>query len=755
MGRSLEFKVSTALKDIIGKDLITEAYTAVFELIKNSYDADATRVDIVFENVTADTGRSKIIIADDGKGMSYEDILSKWLFVGYSEKKVQDTDGDNLGGKPAGHVRAMAGAKGIGRFSADRLGKNLDLHTKTRAADTVHRIMVDWGNFEGNQGEEFQNVGVEYDGIDKFPDTAGRRLVHGTVLEIYPLADKWDKEHLLRLKRYLQRLVNPVQIPHGEKFEIFMQADEFLTSDKKMEAKGKPHKTINGKIDNVVFEKMGIKTTQITCSITRSNIITEIIDKGRFVFKTEESNTYRKYLYDIDISIFYLNRDAKNMFRRIMGIPSFSYGSIFLYRNGFRIHPYGEEKDDWLGLERRKGQGHSRYMSMRELMGRVEINRSQLGFTEASSRHAGVIETEEYRQLWDFMRARVIRWLERYVVEGLDWDKPKEKAKMSKEEIMERSMAVLAKFTNQIKDPDKRITVSSDFSAIADEKRLKDMPEVVKNLRSFAAFEASDEKRAHFKRDLRRLEDITRAHKSEAIAKTKELRIKEKEILFLQKSQSKDTELTEDYNHAIGISTGNIRDSLLKLMEAIRRNDSSESLMRMVGLISIENQKIRRVSSIITQANFDTKAKQTEADLVAYIVQYVSNVVSEWTKMKFHFRNREVVFQMKFTPLEVTILIDNFISNARKADAENVTVEFLASGKMLRVLVHDDGEGIPDEHKDMIFRRGFTTTDGSGIGLSHIRSIVKKMGGTVRFLGNGLNKMGNGACFEIKISDYR
>ena len=84
MGKSLDFKISAGLKDIIGKELITEDHTAIFELVKNSYDADARKVKIIFQNIK-DQNRenSKIIIHDDGIGMSYDDLVDKWLFVGY------------------------------------------------------------------------------------------------------------------------------------------------------------------------------------------------------------------------------------------------------------------------------------------------------------------------------------------------------------------------------------------------------------------------------------------------------------------------------------------------------------------------------------------------------------------------------------------------------------------------------------------------------------------------------------------------
>ena len=83
----LQFKISSALKDLVGKDLITSDNVAIFELVKNSYDAYASKVDITFAD-------DKIIIADNGKGMSFDEIKNKWLFLGFSEKKDSSEKSD-------------------------------------------------------------------------------------------------------------------------------------------------------------------------------------------------------------------------------------------------------------------------------------------------------------------------------------------------------------------------------------------------------------------------------------------------------------------------------------------------------------------------------------------------------------------------------------------------------------------------------------------------------------------------------------
>lgn len=130
MKQELYFKIGSGLKDIIGRDLIKDDYIAVFELVKNAYDAYATRVDIYFENIGQEN--AKIIIEDNGKGMGLSDIKSKWLFVAYSAKQEGTEDESFDYRNEINQHQVFAGAKGIGRFSCDRLGRKLKLITTKR-----------------------------------------------------------------------------------------------------------------------------------------------------------------------------------------------------------------------------------------------------------------------------------------------------------------------------------------------------------------------------------------------------------------------------------------------------------------------------------------------------------------------------------------------------------------------------------------------------------------------------------------------
>ena len=99
----------------------------------------------------------------------------------------------------------------------------------------------------------------------------------------------------------------------------------------------------------------------------------------------------------IKTNFYYLNPYSKAFFTKQTGIQSVNYGSIFLFINGFRIPPYGEVGDDWLGLDQRKNQGTARYIGLREVVGSIEILDDNNDFRIISSRVA-VVKMSKFGQ---------------------------------------------------------------------------------------------------------------------------------------------------------------------------------------------------------------------------------------------------------------------------------------------------------------------------------------------------------------------
>ena len=286
MPEKLNFRISSALKDIIGRDLITDDNIAVFELVKNSYDAYASQVDIYFENIYSEN--SKIIIKDNGKGMDYDDLYNKWLFVAYSAKKAGKED-ENFDYRDSIYRnRPFAGAKGIGRFSCDRLGKMLYLETTKKSDNPVtESLITDWGKFETDVNEEFVDITI----LHETKENNSYGLQHGTVLEITELRSQWTRYDLLKLKDSLAKLINPSSGKDEIGFKIIIHAGDEQSED---DTKTKEYEKVNGEVRNFIFDALDVRTTKIHTLISDDfkTITTELFDRDTLIYRITEPNNY-------------------------------------------------------------------------------------------------------------------------------------------------------------------------------------------------------------------------------------------------------------------------------------------------------------------------------------------------------------------------------------------------------------------------------------------------------------------------------
>lgn len=742
MEEQLKFKVSAGLKNLIGRELITNANIAIFELVKNSYDAGASNTQIVFKSLDS-AESAKIWIIDDGEGMDYNDIVNKWLFVGYSEKKSAR---DNYRHKIGKKSRFLAGYKGIGRFSTDRLGYKLRLYSKKRRETTVHFVEMDWSEFEKDQETEFETVNVTYDNTKKISMVGApvSTLKHGTILEIFPLRDKWGADKLVSLKRYLQRLVNPTQDAAGQEFKIELVAEDYKQHDKK----AGPSSIINGMVENLIFKKLDIKTTQIECTVSDTQVVTRLTDKGKHVYTLNEAKEAMfGELHDISIKIFYLNQSAKKSFTDTMGMQPVKFGSVLLYKNGFRIHPYGDENDDWLGLSRRKAQGYRRHISDREILGRVEIYGEQPEFTEVTSRSGGVVATTAYHQLVDFVLKMVIFRLEKYVVGGINWDTEKPERQKSKAAIKEDTIKIISRMIGK-SSADTNIVVGKDLLQIVEERQLTDIPRLIKNLTAIEKHVALKD-RKYFEKQIKSLQAATRKLAQSGQWAEDQIKDLTRDKHFLEKEVS-DQQQLGNLHHSIKTSSQIIEGAVVQINEKAAESTISDEITRLIDEISLENQKIRSVVSILKFAKFNMKITEITDDVVSYVKEYIKTIFQTRSmKMKYSFIGQNLKMKKTFIPMKISITLDNLLDNSFKAGARTVRFRFKKLGNDLSLEVGDDGKGVPQSIQNDIFTRGFSTTSDTGIGLHHVKTMLAEDGGSIKFLGNGVADMGKGACFEV------
>lgn len=802
------FKTNVLLKSVIGKDLINNDNIAVLELVKNSFDARSPIVKVVFKNLKENDdsenefysdGSSKLFIKDYGFGMDIDDIRDKWLNIAYSDKKYLREKGT-----------IYAGAKGVGRFSCDRLGQYLDLYTKKKGSPIYH-ISIDWKDYEveNNKDLKIQDVEIKLEEVKgkEFQHKFGEQLKQGTFLEISKLRsqwvykgkkNKWNTETLLDLRRYLEKLINPNQPFGGIGFTIEMIADEFKYSDDLEREPGR----INGIIENKIFEKLNFTTTIIESEILPDGkkIKTTLTDKGRIVLEVEEKNVAYRLLKDIKIVIYYLNSYAKAYFKRQTGIRSVDFGSIFLFINGFRVNPLGDSGDDWLRMEVRKGQGYAKFLGTREVVGRIEINDSEENFKIISSRE-GVVKDERFKQIVNHSPSsykgffyKTFRRLEKYVVEGLEWDKTKENIKdiekrvdsftwkydPSNERYVEgdsikndRVFGIVSSIIQVDTDPKDILNIYVNEELIEQllfeerEKAKEKLEKFIKDYSKFGpgiiaegtrkAIASVREELIETKKELHRKEKQLEKEKKEKEKLKEDLQeVKEKvkglevetlaqknQIYFQQTHLDSSSDYTQVINlhHQVGISSNTINGHLTSFREDVEHdNYNKENLIEYITDLSFENNKIRAITDMATQARFNAASPELkEGNLTEFIIQYINEVSKtiiktfDERKMDIHLDATQVIenYIQSFNWIEIVMIFDNLFNNSRKAKAKNIMVSINSDSNKLTISVKDDGIGVPHENRNKIFEFGFSTTYGTGLGLYHVKKILHKINGEI------------------------
>ena len=737
-----KFRVSSALKTIIGKELITDDFIAVFELVKNSFDANAKRVDIIFENLYL--GNPRLIIKDDGKGMDERDIVEKWLFVAYSAKKEGTEDyRDKIQTK-----RTYAGAKGIGRFSCDRLGSNLTLYTKKAEEARVNKLEIDWTLFEEDSKKEFITIPVQYSTVRDIPY---RNFNLGTVLEITSLRESWDGDKLLKLRHSLEKLINPNQENDPRGFSIYLTVKEEIENDKEKEKNGQVREIINGKIENRIFEDLGIKTTKIDVVIPGDGktIRTILEDRGTLIYDIVEKNPCKGVLGDIRVSLFVLNRSAKMLFTKKMGITVVQYGSLFLYKNGFRIYPFGEPGLDTLKIDHRKQQGQARFMGTRDIIGRIEINGHNPAFQETSSRDGGLIRTTAYDALEKFFFEYVLKRLEKFAIGVIKWG--------NEGDLLDHEQLSPAEMKTKVSDIVYNLTTSENIIDINYNPKLIDilqdrtegsLKKILSNLQNVA--EQSDN--PLIAKEIRRAQKLykslleakeeaekgERAARKEAKGAKEAAEQRETQNLFLKAAIPQDVKFLDNLCHSIGMYADSMRDDIRDILVALHSKIvDKKSIADAIKNVSYHANTISSLAKFASRANFRFECAKMNKDLILFIKEHLLNVAAEIYKKEIRVKftsEAQGRFTCEFRPIEITILLDNLISNSIKNKAKDFVVNVMSlTTDMLKISFSDDGRGVPQSVRDSLFEEGVTTTSGSGLGLYHVKEILSGMKGNIKY----------------------
>ena len=387
----------------IGRDLIQSSHAAVLELVKNAYDADSPDVDIEFRGVHRGEGYS-IILTDHGHGMTRNDVINKWLVPSTSDK---------LRRRSSPNGRLMQGRKGVGRYAASILGKDLLLETVTSKGEKTE-VYIEWEEFERATYLDDVEILVETSETDK---PSGTRL---TITGDAEQLTSWDDNRIRNLRFELSKLKSPIGVAlQNDEFTIRVSAQDLPNIEDQSETI-EPFPIFNlfdYRISGTVNEEgKGILQYSMQ-KVRNAQDETITFEYGKPTNCGELTLDIRVYDRDSDSISALVGRGLKDDFGNYIGNLEArrlltSYNGIGVYRNGFRIRPMGDPDFDWLKLNEQRVQAPSQRIGSNQVIGFVLIkSEEQSGLIEKSARD-GLKDNEAFENLKG-ITTQIIRQLER------------------------------------------------------------------------------------------------------------------------------------------------------------------------------------------------------------------------------------------------------------------------------------------------------------------------------------------------------
>lgn len=399
----VNFSISPRILSHLGEDLIKNESIALFELIKNSYDACAKHciVDFNFQN-----GKLRsLTIEDDGFGMSSKIIETVWLVVGTDNKKKKL--------EPNQCGRIPLGEKGIGRLSIHKLGNKITLISKTAGSSEIE-LSIDWNKLSNAKDiNDFPIELIENVKPKTFLNSTGTKII------VEDLKTDWDRRQLREVHRNITSLNSPFS-DGNDTFRVLAKSNTNVFEglpdfeDIKNNALYFGHCKMHG--GEIVEFKYEFKPWSSLDRVDsgRKVELKDLLEEDKIIKKWNSET--RKFedidldeskvgtiefdiiIFDTDAQIFsYVNTEKKALKDYLR-----ENGGVRVYRDGVRVYNYGERDNDWLGIDLKRVHRVGGNVSNNIVIGSVKIKRdSSTGLVEKTNRE-GFIENEHY---FDFVEA--------------------------------------------------------------------------------------------------------------------------------------------------------------------------------------------------------------------------------------------------------------------------------------------------------------------------------------------------------------
>jgi hypothetical protein len=412
----------------LGDELISSEVVAVIELVKNSWDADATRV-LVRLNPPLQVGSGGIDVLDDGVGMAEQTVLGAWLEPATGFKRAQ-TRSEETG-------RRVLGEKGIGRFAVSRLADELELITRRSGEASETRAIFEWRAFDDPDAylDEIPILVESSDAVDVAPGglievlwgdspaPSSDRLSRGTILRMTELRTGWQRQQIAELRQGLARLMSPFLFESDVSeptFRILLEApegfDDLTGRVEPPDALRAPHYRLSAAFsaDGAWSGTMSIRGVDSEQLIS-GNLGTAERPPACGPFRLELRVWDRDQASMSELAGRFGTKAAR--VREDLD----NAAGVNVYRDGFRVLPYGERGDDWLHLDSRRVNNPTLRLSNNQVAGYVLISADANPELRDQTNREGLIDNQAFEDLRLAVREMIAR------LEGARYDaRPRE-----------------------------------------------------------------------------------------------------------------------------------------------------------------------------------------------------------------------------------------------------------------------------------------------------------------------------------------
>lgn len=418
------FRPKARIMELLGEQLIKNHTLALFELVKNAYDADASSVNLTLHDIETDNG--KITIDDNGSGMDFHTVSNVWMEPAHGHKSLAREKGERTA-----KGRLPIGEKGVGRFAVHRLGRKITMITKK---DNFNEVVVDidWEMFSKHEYLDEANIKIEE--REPIVFTEGKS---GTKIIISNLKQTWKRGDVRKLYRSVSSMtpaklskenhstsssstfnfdvnftieppknwLNDLFDPEMALSQSLFQFDFELTDD------GLVYNYNYTPYDSIVSDYKNIVVSRNN-SVTLKHFEFFTYNAYEGTGRKNRKKREKRPLLEKDLGIGNISGRIvgfdldKNIYDRYLkdeagGLSDYlrTQGGVRVYRDNLRVYNYGEPGDDWLNLDHRRIQGPTRKLGNQQILGEIHLSLNESKGLKEKTNREGFVENESYNEL--------------------------------------------------------------------------------------------------------------------------------------------------------------------------------------------------------------------------------------------------------------------------------------------------------------------------------------------------------------------